>query len=75
MELKKTDNVYYYPHQPETDQPMLAYLNGARIALADDAGNSAAHVDEFYQSLEAEGLRKLSASQRPLSSCSVNPTM
>ena len=59
MELKKiTDNVYYYPHQPETDRPMLAYLKGARIALAVDAGNSAAHVDEFYQSLEAEGLRK-----------------
>lgn len=59
MKLKKlNDKVYYYPHQPETDRPMLVYLKGGRITLAVDAGNSAAHVDEFYQSLEAEGFRK-----------------
>jgi glyoxylase-like metal-dependent hydrolase (beta-lactamase superfamily II) len=37
---------------------MLAYLNGDKIALAIDAGNSADHVDEFYNSLDTEGLRK-----------------
>lgn len=59
MKLKKlNDKVYYYPHQPETDRPMLVYLKGGRITLAVDAGNSVAHVDEFYQSLEAEGFRK-----------------
>lgn len=59
MELEKISNrVFYYPHQPETDRPMLAYLNGDKIALAIDAGNSADHVDEFYNSLDTEGLRK-----------------
>ncbi|MEG6521546.1 MBL fold metallo-hydrolase [Desulfotomaculum sp. 1211_IL3151] len=59
MGLKKiNDRVFYYPHQPETDRPMLAYLKGDKIALAVDAGNSADHVDEFYKSLEVEGLRK-----------------
>jgi glyoxylase-like metal-dependent hydrolase (beta-lactamase superfamily II) len=59
MELKKiTGRVFYYPHQPETDRPMLAYLNGDKIALAIDAGNSADHVDEFYKSLEIAGLKK-----------------
>lgn len=59
MELKKiTSRVFYYPHQPETDRPMLAYLNGDKIALAIDAGNSADHVDEFYKSLEIEDLKK-----------------
>lgn len=58
MELKKiTGRVFYYPHQPETDRPMLAYLNGDKIALAIDAGNSADHVDEFYKSLEIEDLK------------------
>ncbi|HGD3882377.1 TPA: MBL fold metallo-hydrolase [Streptococcus agalactiae] len=37
---------------------MLAYLNGDKIALAIDAGNSADHVDEFYKSLEIEDLKK-----------------
>jgi glyoxylase-like metal-dependent hydrolase (beta-lactamase superfamily II) len=59
MELKKISNrVFYYPHQPETDRPMLAYLNGDKIALAIDAGNSADHVDEFYKCLETERLKK-----------------
>lgn len=59
MELKNiTNRVFYYPHQPETDRPMLAYLKGEKIALAIDAGNSADHVDEFYKSLEVKGLKK-----------------
>ncbi|WP_277679607.1 MBL fold metallo-hydrolase [Gracilibacillus dipsosauri] len=59
MELKiLNDRMFYYPHQPETDRPMLAYLKGEKIALAIDAGNSAAHVDEFYTALETKGLKK-----------------
>lgn len=58
MSLQKlTDSVYYYAHQPETDRPMLAYIKGGKWALAIDAGNSAAHVDEFYQALESAGLK------------------
>ncbi|RPF43238.1 metallo-beta-lactamase superfamily protein [Hydrogenoanaerobacterium saccharovorans] len=58
MELKKISNkVFYYPHQPETDRPMLVYLKGEKIALAVDAGNSADHVDEFYKALKAQGLK------------------
>lgn len=53
-----TDKVFYYPHQPDADRPMLAYLNGDKFTLAIDAGNSAAHVDEFYRALEAAGLRR-----------------
>lgn len=55
---KLSERVFYYPHQPETDRPMLAYLKGERIALAIDAGNSAAHVDGFYRALENQGLKK-----------------
>ena len=58
MKLEQlTDRIFYYPHQPETDRPMLAYINGSRISLAIDAGNSAAHVDGFYGALEAAGLK------------------
>ena len=59
MGLKKISNrIFYYPHQPETDRPMLAYIKGEKVALAIDAGNSASHVDEFYKALEIEGLKK-----------------
>lgn len=59
MELKRiNDRVFYYPHQPETDRPMLAYLKGEKTVLAIDAGNSADHVDEFYKALEVEGFKK-----------------
>lgn len=41
MELKKmNDRVFYYPHQPETDRPMLAYLKGDKTALALDYLNT-----------------------------------
>ena len=53
-----TSRIFYYPHQPETDRPMLAYINGSRISLAIDAGNSAAHVDEFYGALAEADLKK-----------------
>lgn len=59
MELKNlTDRVFYYPHQPDTDRPMLAYIKGENTALAIDAGNSSNHVDTFYEALTAQGLKK-----------------
>lgn len=59
MELKQfTERIYYYPHEPETDRPNLCYIKGDKYSLAIDAGNSGRHVEEFYNSLEAEGLRK-----------------
>lgn len=39
MELKKlTKNIYYLPHEPEIDRPMLAYVKGEKYSLAIDAG-------------------------------------
>lgn len=59
MELKKiSGRIFYYPHQRETDRPMLVYLKGEKIMIAIDAGNSADHVDEFYKALEVAGLKK-----------------
>ena len=58
MELKKlTGRVFYYPHQPQTGRPLLAYLKGEKIALAVDAGSSSNHVEEFYRILEDAGLK------------------
>lgn len=34
MELKKlTENIYYLPHEPEVDRPMLAYVKGASCII------------------------------------------
>lgn len=53
-----TERVLYLPHEPATDRPMLTYLKGDRLALAVDAGLSAAHIDAFYAGLDAEGLAR-----------------
>lgn len=55
---KLTDKIYYDPHQPEVDRPMLAYLKGSRISLAIDAGYSDNHVNDFYELLNQSGLKK-----------------
>ncbi|AYW49946.1 MBL fold metallo-hydrolase [Tetragenococcus halophilus] len=53
MELQQlTNHIFYYPHQTETDRPMLAYVKGDKLSLAIDAGNSSDHVAEFYQALQ-----------------------
>lgn len=58
MELKKlTDRIYYFPHQPEVDRPMLAYLKGSKFSLAIDAGYSDNHVNDFYELLGKEELQ------------------
>jgi len=53
-----TEQIFYYPHQPEFDRPLLAYVKGSKYSLAIDAGYSANHVDDFYAALENAGLRK-----------------
>lgn len=59
MGMKRlTSRVFYYPHQPELDRPMLAYLKGSRFSLAIDAGYSANHVDDFYAALQESELKK-----------------
>lgn len=55
---KLAERIYYIPHQPEFDRPMLAYLCGSRYSLAIDAGYSASHVDDFYNCLEEAGFKK-----------------
>ena len=58
MELiQLTERIFFYPHSPETDRPMLAYLKGSKLSLAIDAGYSANHVDEFYQSFHSFQLK------------------
>lgn len=50
MELKKlTKNIYYLPHEPEVDRPMLAYVKGEKYSLAVDAGYSFCHVKDFMK--------------------------
>lgn len=59
MELKKlTDRIYYLPHEPEADRPMLVYVKGDRLSLAIDAGYSSLHVKDFYEAIEAADFRK-----------------
>lgn len=57
MELKQlAPGVWYRPHEPERDRPMLCYIRGGRYALAVDAGYSRAQVQDFYRLLGAAGL-------------------
>lgn len=59
MKLRQlSDKIFYYPHEPENDRPMLAYLKGSKFSLAIDAGYSKKHVDDFYQSLSEFDLAK-----------------
>ena len=54
--IRLTERVWVYPYEEERDRPNLGYIRGDRLSLAVDAGHSDAHIDEFYRSLEAEGL-------------------
>lgn len=50
MELKKlTKNIYYLPHEPEVDRPMLAYVKGEKYSLAVDSGYSFCHVKDLKE--------------------------
>lgn len=53
MELKiLTKSIYYLPHEPEVDRPMLSYVKGGKYSLAIDAGYSFCHVKDFYEAIE-----------------------
>ena len=57
MELiRLSERVWYSMYEEERDRPCLGYIKGDRWSLAVDAGHSAAHVREFYEALEKEGL-------------------
>ena len=57
MELiRLSERIWYSMYEEERDRPCLGYIKGDRWSLAVDAGHSAAHVREFYEALEKEGL-------------------
>lgn len=57
MGLKNlSEHIYFLPHKPEVDRPMLAYVKGERFSLAIDAGYSRRHVQDFYRALRCSGL-------------------
>ena len=57
MELEKlSEHIWYMPFEEERDRPNLGYVKGDRWSLAIDAGHSEAHIREFYDLLQKEGL-------------------
>ena len=57
MELKKlSEHIWYMPFEEERDRPNLVYVRGDKLSLAVDAGHSEAHLREFYDLLQKEGL-------------------
>lgn len=57
MELKKlSEHIWYMPFEEERDRPNLGYVKGEKMSLAIDAGHSEAHLKEFYDLLQKEGL-------------------
>ena len=57
MELKKlSEHIWYMPFEEERDRPNLGYVKGDKLCLAIDSGHSEAHLREFYDLLEKEGL-------------------
>ena len=58
MELKKiSGRIWYSMYEKERDRPCLGYIRGDRLCMAVDAGHSDAHVEEFYEALEENGLK------------------
>lgn len=57
MKLKKlSEHIWNMPFEEERDRPNLGYVKGDKLSLAIDAGHSEAHVREFYNLLQREGL-------------------
>ena len=57
MKLKKlSEHIWYMPFEEERDRPNLGYVKGEKMSLAVDAGHSEAHIREFYDLLQKEGL-------------------
>ena len=53
---KLTNNVYYIPHNAETDRPVIGLVNGSRYSLVIDDGNSPAHAREILTEIENLGV-------------------
>lgn len=51
-----TERVWYLPHDEASDRPVLTYIQGDQLSIAVDAGNSPAHVREFYTAITDERL-------------------
>ena len=49
-------HTWIFPLESAKDRPNLGYVLGKETALAIDAGHSSSHVEDFYRTLEAEGL-------------------
>jgi glyoxylase-like metal-dependent hydrolase (beta-lactamase superfamily II) len=47
--------IFYIPNEKASDRPYLYYLKGDRCSAAIDAGNSAAHVQLFYDAIRDAG--------------------
>lgn len=54
---KLTDKIYYLPHNPDVDRPMLAYIKGEKFTLAIDAGYSHLHVNDFYNAINESSFK------------------
>ncbi|MBE6023786.1 MAG: MBL fold metallo-hydrolase [Cellulosilyticum sp.] len=52
---KLTEHVYYMKGEEKTDRPFLYYIKGKDYSVAIDAGNSKAHVESFYKSIQENG--------------------
>lgn len=50
-----TPYVYYTENDSTTDRPCLGYVKGEKFSLMLDAGNSAAHVESFYDAVKKAG--------------------
>ena len=53
--IKLSDRFYVYPYEERTDRPNLYYILGDDYSVAIDAGNSARHVELFYDALKENG--------------------
>ena len=51
-----TERVWYLPHDEASDRPVLTYIQGDQLSVAVDAGNSPAHVREFYTAITDQRL-------------------
>ena len=57
MKLNKlSEHIWYMPFEEERDRPNLGYVKGEKLNLAIEAGRSEAHLREFYDLLDKEGL-------------------
>ena len=59
---KLTNHIFYLEHNPEVDRPMLGYVKGDKYSLAIDAGYSLSHVQDFYNAIDLNKLKKEASS-------------